>query len=127
VSVLEIVLIVLAVLLALAFLGGILGARGRERAYGGEFDENLAGADQALQAARAADRGWDRPVMEEACRAALRDQRPDFAYDALHLVLVEDKPGKDNDRAHFVALGPEGERRVVLTRSGDHWGPDSVE
>jgi hypothetical protein len=125
-SVLEIVVIVVAVLIVLVFVGGLLGARRRERTGDDVYARNVAGADQALEDARATDRGWDRPIMEGACRSALRDREPDFAYESIHLVLVDDRPGTELDRAHFVALGPEGERRVVLTRSGDHWGPDSV-
>jgi hypothetical protein len=121
-SLIEIILIVLAVLVALVFVGGAVAARRRDRIRAPDFAQNVGDADQALQQARAADRGWDRPVMEEAARAALRQQRPDFAYDSMQLVLVDDRPGKEDDRAHFVAVGPDGEQRVVLTRTGDHWG-----
>ena len=121
-SLIEIILIVLAVLVVLVFAGGAVAARRRDRIRAPDFVQNVGEADQALQQARAADRGWDRPMMEEAARAALRKQRPDFAYDSMHLVLVDDRPGKEDDRAHFVAVGPDGEQRVVLTRSGDHWG-----
>jgi hypothetical protein len=65
--------------------------------------------------------------MEEACRRALSDQRPDFGYDRLQLVLVDDQPGVEEDRAHFIAAGGDGEARIVLSRSGDHWGAESVE
>ena len=126
-SALVIVLIVLAVLIALVFVGGLVAARSRERAGAGVYAKHVAQADSALQQAAAADRGWDRGVMEEAARGALRDQKPEFEYEDLHLVLVDDRPGKEEDRAHFVALGPEGEARVVLTRTGDHWGPEGVE
>jgi hypothetical protein len=126
-SVLVIVLIVVAVVIVLVFIGGLVAARRRDRAEAGVYGEHVAHADAELQQAAAADRGWDRAVMEEAARMALRDQRPDFAYDDLHLVLVDDRPGIGEDRAHFVALGPEGEARVVLTRTGDHWGPEGVE
>ena len=121
-SILEIVLIVAVVLVVLVFVGGALGARRRDRVRAPDFAQHVSEADQALQAARASDRGWDRPVMEEAARAALRAQRPDFAYESMHLVLVDDRPCKEDDRAHFVAVGPDGEERVVLTRTGDHWG-----
>jgi hypothetical protein len=121
-SVLEIVLIVLVVLVVLVFVGGAVGARRRDRALAPEFAHHVSDADQALQQARAADRGWDRAVMEEAARGALREHLPDYAYDSMHLVLVDDRPGKEDDRAHFVAVGPDGEQRVLLTRTGDHWG-----
>lgn len=121
-TVIEIILIVVAVLVALVFAGGVVAARRRDRILAPDFAQHVSEADQALQRARAADRGWDRPLMEEAARSALREQRPDFAYDSMHLVLVDDRPGKEDDRAHFVAVGPDGEQRVVLTRTGDHWG-----
>src|SRR5215211_9407104 len=126
-SVLEIVLVAAAVLVALVFLGGVLGARRRDRRRAARFADHVAAADQALQQARAADRGWDRGVMEEAARSALREQRPAFDFDQLHLVLVDDQPGVEEDRAHFMALGADGQARVVLARAGEHWGAESVE
>jgi type II secretory pathway pseudopilin PulG len=126
-TVLEIVLVALVVLIALIFVGGLLGARMRDRRRAARFEEHVRAADQALEQARAGDRGWDRGIMEEAVRSALRDERPDLDYDDLHLVLVDDQPGKEEDRAHFVAVGSDGEARVVLTRAGDHWGAESVE
>jgi hypothetical protein len=126
-SLLEIILIGLAALVVLVFIGGVIAVRRRDRMQAGTFAEHVKAADAALQQARALDRGWDRPVMEEAARQALRAQRPEFAYDDLHLVLVDDRPGKDEDRAHFVAVGPDGEVRVQLSRTGDHWGSEAVE
>lgn len=123
----EIILAAVLVLIALAFVGGLLGARRRDRLRAANFDERVRNADRALEHARANDRGWDRAIMEEACRAALREQRPDFEFDGLHLVLVDDKPGVEEDRAHFVAVGSGGETRVILARSGDHWGAERVE
>ena len=37
--------------------------------------------------------------FEEAARRALEEQEPGFAYDELHLVLVDDRPGVSEDRA----------------------------
>src|SRR5215210_4555495 len=126
-SALEIILIVVAGLVAIVFVGGLIGVRVRDRRRAAEFEAHVRAADAELQQARALDRGWDRAVMEEAARGALREERPSFPYDDLHLVLVDDQPGVDEDRAHFVAVGPDGQARVVLARSGDHWGPESVE
>src|SRR4051794_35920376 len=123
----ETILAAVLVLVALVFIGGLLGARRRDRLRAGRFEEDVQHADRALQQARASDRGWDREVMEEACRRALGEQRPGFLVDHLHLVLVDDKPGVEEDRAHFVAIGSDGEARVVLARSGDHWGAELVE
>ena len=124
VSTLAIVLLAGAAVLLILFIGGYISARRRAAANEGELHRHLAAADQALEAARAADKGWDRVLLEEAAREALARQAPDFAYDELHLVLVDDKPGIEEDRAHFVATSRDGERRVVLARRGDAWVDD---
>ena len=43
--------------------------------------------------------------MEAAARAAVGESRPGWTDDELQLVLVEDRPGVEEDRAHFVAVG----------------------
>ena len=40
---------------------------------------------------------------------------------------MEDMPGMEEDRAHFVALGPDGEATVVLGRQGGNWVAESVD
>ena len=66
--------------------------------------------------------------MEQAARSALEEQRPAWPYGALHLVLVDDRPGIEEDRAHFVAVGDGGdEARVVMCREGDRWVAESVD
>jgi hypothetical protein len=42
-------------------------------------------------------------------------------------VLVDDRPGIEEDRAHFVAVGPDGRARVILAREGDRWIAERVE
>jgi type II secretory pathway pseudopilin PulG len=123
----EIIVAAVLVLVALVFVGGLLGARRRDQLRAGRFQSFVQEADRALQQARASDRGWAREVMEEACRRALSEQRPGFTVNEMHLVLVDDKPGVDEDRAHFVAVGSDGELKVVLARSGEHWGAELVE
>ena len=45
----------------------------------------------------------------------------------LHLVLVDDRPGVEEDRAHFGAAGGDGEVRVVLARDpSGGWTVESV-
>ena len=127
VSALAIVLIVLAVLVLLFLIGGILGAARRERRLAQHRERSIAEADRALEEARAADRGWDRAVMEEAARAALAERRPGFGFDRLDLVLVDDRPGVSDDRAHLVAVGADGEARVVLARRAGAWAVERVE
>src|SRR5437764_12140330 len=118
-STLAVILIVVAALLVILFAGGLVGALRRRQHFDEQLRLRIAEADRALEAARAVDRGWDRVVLEEAAREALQRERPDFRYDTLYLVLVEDRPGTDEDRAQMAATGPEGELRVVLVRRGE--------
>ena len=126
-STLGIVLIALAVLVALFFIGGLLGARARARRQADSYAEHVAEADSALEQARAADRGWHRESMEQTAREAIAVARGGWSYDDLHLMLVEDRPGIEEDKAQFVAVGPEGECHVVLARDGDRWVAERVE
>jgi hypothetical protein len=127
VSVLAIVIACVGVLALVLFCLGLVAVRRRARSQVGSFERNVAEADRALEHARALDRGWDRDLMEEACRRALAEARPEFDVDRLHLVLVDDRPGTDDDLAHFVAAGRDGQTRVVLSRTGDRWEAHRVE
>lgn len=126
-STLAIVLIVAGLLVALFLVGGILGARRRDRALAPAYAEHLAQADHALEQARAADRGWDRAVMEQAARSALAESHPEAGFDRLDLVLVDDRPGVTEDRAHFEAVGGELRVRIVLARGEAGWSAASVD
>ncbi len=84
----------------------------------------MAAADQALEQARAEDRGWDRELMEEAARAALEAAHPGRSFERLDLVLVDDRPGVTEDRAHFEAWDGEESVRVVLSRGEAGWAAD---
>jgi type II secretory pathway pseudopilin PulG len=125
-SVLAIVIIIVLALLLLLIVGGLAGARRRARLTDARLTERIAAADQALEAARAADRGWDPVLLEQAARVALERERPDFRYDKLHLVLVDDRPGTEADRAEMAAVGDEGVLRVSVMRHGDQWVAESV-
>ena len=125
-STVAIVLLVLLALLVVLFVGGVIAARRHANATSGRLLLKIQAADRALEAARAADRGWDRVLLDEAARAAIELERPGFRYDALHLVLVEDRPGTEEDRAQIAAVGDDGELRVVLSRHGDAWVAKSV-
>jgi hypothetical protein len=93
-----------------------------------DYAQHVAAADQALEAARAADRGWDRAMLEQTARDALSAERPDWTFSELHLVLVDDRPGVVDDRAHLVALGTDGEARLVLTReAGGDWVVERID
>jgi hypothetical protein len=126
-STLGIVLIAIGAVVLLALLLGFLGAAARDRRQAASWDEHVAAADAALEQARAADKGWHRDVMEQAARAALEQSRPSWQYDELHLVLVDDRPGVTEDRAHFMAVGADGEARVILARQEDRWVAERVE
>jgi Flp pilus assembly protein TadB len=127
-SILAIVLIVLGVIVLVALVLGFLGARARDRRQAGSWEERVRAADAALAQAAASDRGWQRELMEDAARAALSESRPEWKYGPLHLVLVDDRPGIEEDRAHFVAVGEGGdETRVVLARQGDEWVAERVD
>lgn len=125
-STLAIVLIVAAVVLVLLFVGGLAATR-RRAARAGDYAAHVAAADRALEEARATDRGWDRHRLEALVKEALSAERPSSDFEALHLVLVDDRPGVREDRAHFIADGPDGPTRVVLTRSDQGWAVHSVE
>lgn len=122
-----IVLIVVVVLIVAVFIGGLVASRRRAAAQAGGYERHVAEADQALEQARAADKGWDRAVLEMTAREALTARRPDWSYEELHLMLVDDRPGVEEDRAHFTAVGRDGEMRVVLVRGVDGWRPERVE
>jgi hypothetical protein len=126
-STLGIVLIVLGAILVLFFIGGLIAVGRRDRRQAGSFSEHVRAADEALEQARALDRGWHRETMEAVARAALDEARPGWSYDDLHLVLVDDRPGVEEDRAQFVAIAPDAEVRVVLAREGERWVPERVE
>src|SRR5215213_4842910 len=125
-STLAIVLIVIGAVLALLFIGGVVVARRRLRRP--EFELDVAEADRALESARAADRGWDRELLHAAAREAIEAERPGFAPRSLHLVLVDDRPGVEEDRAHLLAAADEDRVRVVLARDSDgRWIAERVE
>lgn len=125
-SLLAIIAIVLGVLVVVFFVGGLIVVRRRAAANAGQLQEHIARADRALEAARAADRGWDPILLEEAARAGLQRERPDFHYDRLHLVLVDDRPGTEEDRAEMAAVGEDGVVRVSVARRGGEWVAESI-
>lgn len=125
-STLAIILIVVGLLVALLLIGGLVAARRRADEHAGEYRKNLAAADHALEAARAADRGWDRPVMEDVARAALNERRPGWDFRTLDLVLVDDRPGVAEDRAQFVASDGDDRVDVVLSRGEAGWAVERV-
>lgn len=125
---LEISVVIVIAVVAVLFVGGILASNHRDRALDHRFAGDVASADQALTAARASDRGWDRAALETAARLALETERPGIAFSRVDLVLVDDRPGVLADRAHYRAL-PEGGGdavTVVLARGETGWDHESV-
>jgi len=125
-SPLAIIAIVLAVLIVVFFIGGVILTRRHTRAMAGQRQEHLASADQALEAARAVDKGWDAIALEEAARNVLQREAPGFRYDRLQLVLVDDRPGTEHDRAEFIAASSDEVVRIGVTRRGDIWAADII-
>jgi hypothetical protein len=127
VSTIAIVLIIAGAVLVIFFLLGLAGTRARTRHQEPTFADHVREADEALEQARALDKGWHRDTMMAAARSAIDDSKPGFDYDDLQLVLVDDRPGVEDDRAHFVAAGAGGQARVILARQGDQWVAERVE
>jgi uncharacterized protein YneF (UPF0154 family) len=118
-----IIVIVVTALAVLFFVGGYIVSRRRAE----DWAENVAQAEQALEIAWAQDRGWDRELLHRSAREALGSHKPGWQYTDVHLVGVEDRPGVEEDRARMVAVGEDGETRVVLCRDADGgWRVESV-
>ena len=124
-SVLAIVLIALGVLVALLFVGGLIARRKHDEQLAPDYLRHIAEADNALEQARAEDKGWHREDMEALARQALEAQHPGRTFERLHLVLVDDRPGVAEDRAHFMAWDGDQPVRVVLTRSDAGWAAEA--
>jgi Flp pilus assembly protein TadB len=128
ISTFAILLIAVVAVILLFLVLGFIGTRARDRHQAGSWEEAVRSADAALAQAAASDRGWHRESMESVARAALEQQRPGWRYRALHLVEVDDRPGIEEDRAQFVAVGDAGDEvTVVLSREGDRWSAERVD
>jgi type II secretory pathway pseudopilin PulG len=121
VSTLEIVLIVIAAVLLLLFIGGIFAAGRRADALEDQLQTRLAAANEALAQAHAADKGWQRATIEKAARDAFTKANKGVKIDALHLVQVVDKPGVDADEAVFHVVTADGTHSLTLGRAGGEW------
>jgi hypothetical protein len=114
------VLIGIAIVLGLLILGGLAANARRLRAERRALLERLTAADEALAAARAADRGWDRESMEAAARAAFA-ARSSANVRELQLIQVDDRPGIEDDHAVFRVLTDHGAEELRLGRRGEEW------
>ena len=117
-SALAIVLIVLAVVVLLLFVGGYIANARRREAERAALHARAKEADRHLADAHAQDKGWERVAVESAARAAyveLHGREPE----RLTLVQVVDRPGVEEDVAVFDADGDE----LRIGRRGGEWGP----
>jgi hypothetical protein len=109
-------LIIVIVVLVVLAAGGVIARRRQLSRTRPAFERSLTQADRDLAAAAAADRGWDRTLLEAAARRVYAE-RHGTDPQTLTLVEVVDRPGTDADEAVFEAQG----ERVVLGRRGDEW------
>lgn len=120
-STVGLIVVIVVIVLAVLVLTGLIASRRHMPTGTSDYAKHIAEADHALERARAADKGWEREALNEAAKTALAAERPGWPYEEVHLVLVDDAPGSDEDRAHLVATGDDGEARVILARRDDTW------
>jgi hypothetical protein len=118
-------IIVLVVLLVLV-VGGMLARAMVQRRTRGAFERRLEQANHDLAEAAAADRGWDRGVLEGAAR---RLYARDRGIEPSELLLVEvlDRPGTDEDLAVFQVEGEGRTDHLWLGRQNGEWVLDHIE
>ena len=118
-------IIVLAVLLVLV-VGGMIARALRQRRGEAEFRARLERANHDLAEAAAADRSWDRSVLEGAARSIYAQER---GAEPAELLLVEviDRPGTDDDIAVFRADGAGRHETLTLGRHDGEWRLESIE
>jgi type II secretory pathway pseudopilin PulG len=122
VTTLEIVIVVVVLVIAALVIGGLVASGRRARADEASSRAELDAANQALALARAEDRGWERSLLEEACRVAFAERSP-AEIRALELVQVVDRPGTEEDQAVFRVVTDHGSEYLHLDRRGDAWVP----
>jgi hypothetical protein len=113
-------LIIVLIVLVLLIAGGVV-ARTRQLARNRPaFERTLAKVEQDLVAAAAADRGWDRELLESAARRIGAEQLG-TEPEELTLVEVLDRPGTDQDEAVFDLRAGGARHRLVLGRRDGEW------
>jgi hypothetical protein len=122
VNALEIVVIVVVLLVLVLGIGGYVASGRRQRADPAALERELEAANEALAIAHASDKGWERSLLDEACRAAFAD-RSTAEIRELQLVQVVDKPGTEEDQAVFRVVTDHGSEYLHLDRHGDAWVP----
>jgi hypothetical protein len=120
VNALEVIIVVVVLLVILLAVGGVIANRRRERSDEPALRAELEAANAAPALARARDKGWERSLLEEACRAAFAERSGAEIRD-LQLVQVVDKPGTEDDQAVFRVVTDHGSEHLHLDRRGDSW------
>jgi uncharacterized protein HemX len=122
VNALEIVVLVIVLLVLVLGIGGYVASGRHQRADDETREKELEAANEALALARASDKGWERSLLDEACRAAFAE-RSAAEIRELQLVQVVDKPGTEEDQAVFRVVTEHGSEYLHLDRRGDVWIP----
>jgi hypothetical protein len=122
VNALEIVVIVIVLLVLVLGIGGFIANGRRHRADDPALRSEVDAANEALAHARASDKGWEREILDAACRAAFAE-RSAAEIRELQLVQVVDKPGTEEDQAVFRVVTDHGSEYLHLDRHGDTWVP----
>jgi hypothetical protein len=122
VSALQIIIVVVVLLIAVLAIGGLVATSRRQRADDPALRAELETANEALALAHAGDKGWERSLLEEACRTAFAE-RSAAEIRELQLVQVVDKPGTEDDQAVFRVITDHGSEHLHLDRRGDTWVP----
>jgi hypothetical protein len=114
---LEILLLVLVLLGAALFAGGMLANRRRRSASEGHLRSQLDEVNRQLALAHAQDKGWERSTLEAAAREAW-DGAP---VEELTLIQVIDRPGTDEDHAVFRVHAGGRDAELTLGRREGAW------
>jgi hypothetical protein len=113
-------LIIVIIVLLLLIVGGFFARTQQLKRSRPAFERNLAQLERDLVAAAAADRGWDRELLESAARRIGTEQLGSEP-DELTLVEVLDRPGTDEDEAVFDVRAAGARHRLVLGRRNGEW------
>jgi hypothetical protein len=113
-------LIIVIVVLLLLIIGGYFARTQQLKRSRPAFERNLAQVERDLVAAAAADRGWDRELLESAARRIGTEQLGSEP-DELTLIEVLDRPGTDQDEAVFDVRAAGARHRLVLGRRDGEW------
>jgi hypothetical protein len=116
-----IIVIVAVLVLLLLAVGGAIATSRRARARDPELRAELEAVNDALAAAHAEDKGWEPGRLREAAKAAFAERHPGVEPESLTLVLVDDRPGIESDRAVFRVLAAGTEHELVLGRHEETW------